>query len=89
MCDFLYYGRVRILHLLFYCIGPPVGVNVSAGLGEPLLGVSPPLEVAPLLVVTTFEVSPPLDVSPFTRSRVFSAVQVLERLVLGFKVNRT
>ena len=55
VCDSWWCGRVRLLHLLFYCVGPPVGVNVSAGIGEPLLGMSPPLEVAPLLVMAPLE----------------------------------
>ena len=53
-----------------------VGVNFSAGLGEPLLGVSPPLEVAPLLVLAPLEVSPPLEVEPLARSMGLSVVQV-------------
>ena len=62
-----------------------VGVNVSAGPGEPLSGVSPPLEVAPLLVVAPLEVSPPLEVAPLTRSRGLSVVQVWVQLGLGCK----
>ena len=68
--------QVRLLNLIFYCIGTQVRVNVSAGLGDPLLLVSSPLEVAPLLVVTPLEVSPPLEVAPLMRSRVLSVVQV-------------
>ena len=60
-------------------------MNVSAGLGEPLAGVSPPLEVVPLLVVLPLDVSPPLEVAPLTRSRGLSVVQVWVRLGRGFK----
>ena len=63
MCGSVCCGRMRLLHFLFYCVEPPVGVNVSVGLGELLLGVSPTLEVAPLLVVAPLEVAPPLEVA--------------------------
>ena len=62
----------------------PVRVNVSAVIGEPLLGVSPPLYVALLLVVAPLEVSPPLEEETLTRSRGLSVVQVWVRLGLGF-----
>ena len=38
MCGLLCCGQVCLLHLIFERIGPPVGVNVSVGLGEPLSG---------------------------------------------------
>ena len=85
VCGLVYCGRVSLLHLLFDCVGPQFRVNVSAGLGKPLSGVSPPLEVAPLLVVAPLEVSPPLEVAPLTRSRGLSVVQVWVQLVLGYK----
>ena len=62
----------------------PVRLNVSAVIGEPLLGVSPPLYVALLLVVAPLEVSPPLEEETLTRSRGLSVVQVWVRLGLGF-----
>ena len=77
------YGLVHLLHLLFYCVGLPVRVNVSVGLGEPLLGVSPPLEVVTLLVVAHLEVSPPLEVALLIRSRGLPVVQVWAQLGLG------
>ena len=83
MCSFLCCGQVRLINLLFDCVGPPIGLNISAGLGELLLGVSPPLEVAPLLVVAPLEVSPPLEVAPLTRSIGLSLVQVWLQLGLG------
>ena len=64
MCGSVCYGLVHLLHLLFYCVGPTVGVNASVGLGEPLLGMSPSLEVAPLSVVESLELAPLLEVAP-------------------------
>ena len=58
-------------------------MNVSALLGEPLLGVEPPLEVAPLLAVSTLDVAPPLDVATLMKSRGFPVVQVWARLRMG------
>ena len=55
----------------------PFEVNVSGVLGEPLLGVSLPLEVATLLVVS------PLEVALLMRSRGLSVVQVWARLGMG------
>ena len=83
MCVSVCCGRVRLLHLLFYFVGPPVGVNISVGLNEPLLGLSPPLKVASLLVVAPLEVEPPLEVVPLMRSRGLPVVQEWERLGLG------
>ena len=60
-------------------------MNVSAGLGEPLLGVSPPLEVGPLLEVAPLELAPPLGVEPVMRSRGLSVMQVWVQLGLGCK----
>ena len=54
-------------------------MNVSAGLGELMFGVSKPLDVAPLLVVA------PLEVAPLTRSRGLPVVQVWVRLRLRCK----
>ena len=85
MCGSVCCGRVRLLHLVFYCVGPPVRVNVSVGLGDPLLGVSPPLEVAPRLVVELLEVAPPLEVALLMSPRVLPVVQVWARLRLGCK----
>ena len=53
-----------------------LGVNVSVGLGEPLLEVSQPLEVAQLLVVAPLEGAPPLDVAALMSSRGLLVVQV-------------
>ena len=85
MCGSVCCGRMRLLHFLFYCVEPPVGVNVSVGLGELLLGVSPTLEVAPLLVVAPLEVAPPLEMTPLTRSRELPVVHMWARLVMGCK----
>ena len=85
MCGVLCCGWVRLISLLFDCAGPIVGVNVSSLLGESLSGVSPPLEMAPLLVVAPLEVSPPLEVASLKRSRGLSVVQVWVRLGLGCK----
>ena len=64
-----------------FCVGTPVGVNVSVFLSDPLLGVA----LAPLLVVSPLEVAPPLEVVPLMRSRGLSVVQAWVRLGLGCK----
>ena len=74
-----------VYFIFFYCVGPPVRVNVSAGLVDTLLVVSPPLEVAPLLVVVPVYVSLPLEVAPLKRSRGFSVVQLWVQFGLGCK----
>ena len=75
------------IYFIFYlnALGRQSGVNVLVGLREPMLEVSPPLEVAQLLVVAPLEVSPPLEVAPLTRSRGLSVFQVCVQLGLGCK----
>ena len=58
-------------------------MNVSAEIGEPFLGVSPPLEVAPLFV------APPLEVAQLMRSSRLPVVQVWVRVGLGCKQGRS
>ena len=60
-------------------------MNASVGLGEPLLGMSPSLEVAPLSVVESLELAPLLEVAPLMRSRGLTVVQVWACLRMGYK----
>ena len=62
-----------------FCVGTPVGVNVSVFLSDPLLGVA----MAPLLVVSPLEATSPLEVAPLMRAMGLLVVQVWEQLGLG------